>query len=87
MNVNMVAKKLKGILSEKKLNRLGRQTKFTRRERNINAFQMVVSMITALGDKQTTYLSEILRCFNQLTGQNIQYKPFHNQLSKPELAE
>ena len=46
---------------------------------------MVVSMITALGDKQTTYLSEILRCFNQLTGQNIQYKPFHNQLSKPEL--
>jgi DDE family transposase len=86
MNVNIVAKKLKGILSEKKLNRLGRQTAFTKRVRNINAFQMVISMVTALGDKQTRYLSEILRCFNQLTGQSIHYKPFHNQLSKPELA-
>ena len=41
---------------------------------------MVVSLVAALGDKKTIYLSEILRVYNQLTGQSIKYKPFHNQL-------
>jgi len=85
MNVNTVAKKLKAILSEKKLNRLGKQVGFTKRKRNVDSFQMVISLIAALGDKKTRYLSEILRYYNQLTEQNIKYKPFHNQLAKPEL--
>jgi len=87
MKLNIVTKKLKAILSEKKLNRLGKQVGFTKRRRNIDAFQMVISLIAALGDKQTRYLSEILRYYNQLTEQNIKYKPFHNQLVKPELVE
>ncbi|WP_165727385.1 IS4 family transposase [Pseudoalteromonas sp. 31A1] len=87
MNANIFINKLKSILSEKKLNRLGKQVAFTKRERNITAFHMVVSLVAALGDKKTIYLSEILRVYNQLTGQSIKYKPFHNQLVKPELAE
>jgi len=87
MNISIITKKLKLILSEKKLNRLGKETEFTKRERNINAFQLVTAMICALGDKNTEYLSDILRYFNRLTDQNIRYKPFHNRLAKPELAE
>jgi len=87
MNTSIFVNKLKHILSEKKLNHLGKQTEFTKRKRNVTAFHMVTSIIAALGEKKTTYLSEILRCYNQLTGQNMQYKPFHNQLAKPELAE
>jgi len=87
MNISIIPKKLKLILSKNKLNKLGKATGFTKRERNITTFQLVTAMICTLGDKKTDYLSDILRCFNQLTDQNVRYKPFHNQLSKPELAE
>ena len=40
-----------------------------------------------MGEKKTDYFAEILRYYNQLTGQNIQYKPFHNQITKPEFAD
>ncbi len=87
MNISTIPKKLKQILSKKKLNKLGKTTRFTKRERSIATFQLVTAMICTLGDKKTDYLSDILRCFNQLTDQNVRYKPFHNQLSKPALAE
>ena len=87
MNINIIIKKLKLVLSEKKLNRLGRETGFMQRERNVSAFQLVIAMIGALGEKDTRYLSDILRYFNRLTGQSVKYKPFHNQLSKIHLAE
>ena len=86
MNISTITKKLKLILSETKLNQLGKITGFTKRERNITAFQLVSSLICALGDRQTDYLSDILRVFNQLTKQTVQYKPFYNQLAKPALA-
>ncbi len=44
-------------------------------------------MITAMGDKETKHFSEIHRYFNQLTNKNVRYKPFHNQLAKPEFAQ
>ena len=86
MNITIIIKKLKQVLSEKKLNRLGKETGFTQRKRNVTAFQLVIAMICALGEKDTRYLSDILRYFNHLTGQGVKYKPFHNQLSKEALA-
>ena len=70
MNISIITKKLKLILSEKKLNKLGKETEFTQRERNVSAFQLVTAMICALGDKNTEYLSDILRYFNSLTRGN-----------------
>ena len=87
MDINIIPKKLKLILSKNKLNKLGKATGFTQRERNITTFQLVSAMIYALGEKNSVYLSDILRIFNQLTDQNVRYKPFHNLLSKPALAE
>ncbi len=87
MNITIIIKKLKQVLSEKKLNRLGKETGFTQRKRNVTAFQLVTAMIGALGEKDTRYLSDILRYFNHLTGQSVKYKPFHNQLCKEALAE
>jgi len=87
MKINTISKKLKQVLSETKLNKLGKQLDFTKRERNIKPFQLVTALICTLGDKHTDYLSDILRCFNRLTKQNVKYKPFHNQLSKPALAD
>lgn len=86
MDINTVIKKLKQVLNEKKLQQLGKSSGLIKRERNVTLFQLVIALICTLGGKETTYLSEILRMFNHLTRQRLQYKPFHNQLSKPELA-
>jgi len=45
MNINTIQKKLKLILSKTKLNKLGKETGFTKRERNITTFQLVTAMI------------------------------------------
>ena len=87
MKSTILSKKLKAVLSEKKLNKLGLQIGFAQRLRNIVPFQLIVSVIAALGDKETRYFSEIHRYFNQLTDQNVRYKPFHNQLAKPGFAQ
>lgn len=87
MKSNILSKKLKAVLSEKKLNKLGLQIGFAKRLRNIVPFQLVVSVIAALGEKETRHFSEIHRYFNQLTSKNVRYKPFHNQLAKPEFAQ
>ena len=65
MNISTIPKKLKLILSKSKLNQLGKVTDFTKIERNITTFQLVTSIICALGEKKTVYLSDILRSFNQ----------------------
>jgi len=62
----ILSKKLKAILGEKKLNKLGLQIGFAKRLRNIVPFQLIVSVIGALGDKETRHFSEIHRYFNQL---------------------
>ncbi len=79
LDINTIIKKLKLILSKNKLNQLGKSTGFTQRKRNVSAFQLIIAMICALGEKETRYLSDILRYFNYLTNQNVKYKPFHNQ--------
>ncbi|MCN4144227.1 MAG: hypothetical protein LC437_03885 [Thiohalomonas sp.] len=71
MNITIIIKKMKQVLSEKKLNRLGKETGFTQRQRNVTAFQLVIAMICALGEKDARYLSDILRYFNHLSGQTV----------------
>ena len=87
MKSTTLSKKLKVILSEKKLNKPGKNIGFSQRLRQIPPFQLIVSMITAMGDKETKHFSEIHRYFNQLTNKNVRYKPFHNQLAKPGFAQ
>ena len=87
MKSSTLSKKLKVVLSEKKLNKPGKNIGFSQRLRQIPPFQLIVSMITAMGDKETKHFSEIHRYFNQLTNKNLCYKPFHNQLAKPEFAQ
>ncbi len=59
MNINIITKKLKQVLSEKKLNLLEKETGFTQRKRNITESQLVIT-IYALGDKHARHLSDRL---------------------------
>jgi hypothetical protein len=51
------------------------KNRFFSRNRIIKPFKLVMSLITALH-----------RYFVKLTKKDVQYKPFRNQLSKPEFA-
>ena len=46
-----------------------------------------MSLITALGDKSVDTVTYLHRYFVKLTETDVQYKPFHNQLSKPEFVK
>ena len=60
-------------------------SKFCKRERTIKPFELVMSLITGLGDKSVDTLSDLHRYFVAITGTDVCYKPFYKQLSKPEL--
>ena len=68
MNISIIPKKLNLILSKNKLNKLGKATGFTKRERNITTFQLVTAMTCAFGEKNTIYLSDILKMCILRTG-------------------
>lgn len=81
------ANRLKKALNPQELMDLGRQVGFARRLRLVTPDRLVTAVITALSSQRTRYLADILRTFNALTGLSVQYKPFHNQLSKDEFAK
>ncbi|MFT6987937.1 MAG: hypothetical protein ACJAT7_003803 [Psychromonas sp.] len=46
-----------------------------------------MSLTTALGDKSVNTIADLHRYFVKLTETDVQYKPFHNQMNKPEFAQ
>jgi len=84
---NTELRQLTEVLNAFKINEIGKTSKFCERERLIKPFELVMSLITALGDKSVDTLTDLHRYFVKLTETDVQYKPFHNQLSKPEFVE
>lgn len=76
--------KITEVLNEFKINDIGKSTGFCSRQRTVKPFELVMSLLTALGDKTVDSISDLHRYFTGLTFSDVQYKPFHNQLSKPE---
>ena len=74
------------VLGELKINEIGKSVNFCNRKRIIKPFELVMSLITALGDKSVDTVADLHRYFVKLTETDVQYKPFHNQLSKPEFV-
>lgn len=87
MNNNIIRKQIKSVISEKKLNDLGKELKFTERKRDVCAFNMVNALIASSGDGNIHSLADISREFNSLTGNALAPKPFHNQLKKEALEK
>jgi len=84
---NTELKRLTEVLNEFKINEIGKRSKFCARQRVIKPFELVMSLITALGEKSVDALTDLHRYFVKLTETDVQYKPFHNQLSKPEFVD
>jgi len=87
MNNNIIRKQIKSVISENKLNRLGKELGFTKRKRDVCGFNMVNALIASAGDGNIHALADICREFNSLTGNTLDPKPFHNQLKKDALEK
>lgn len=84
---NKLARQLTQIFCGDNLNQLARKCRFMRRERKIEPFKLMLSIISTLGSGKIETLADLQRSYNFMAEENVAYKPFHNQLSKPEFSE
>ena len=66
------------VLNNLDINEIGKSSHFCARKRIIKPFELVMSLITALGDKSVNTVTDLHLYFVKLTQTDVQYKPFHN---------
>ncbi|MDP3937609.1 MAG: IS4 family transposase [Deltaproteobacteria bacterium] len=83
-HLNRFASAVKETLGWENLTARGRQSGHCRRLREVTPQRLVCALVEALGAQRVESVADCLRTLNAQTGLNIQYKPFHNRLVKPE---
>ena len=75
-------RRFKRVLRKDTVNALGRDVRFSQRERVITPYRLAMSLLSACATMRVESLADVQRCFNALFGVAVAYKPFHNQLAK-----
>jgi hypothetical protein len=78
-----VTKQFKRTFAEASLNELGKATRLCRREREATPYRLMLALVESFASGTLDSIADIHRAFNALCERQMQYKPFHNQLSKP----
>ncbi len=86
MNIIKIGRKLNAILNKTNISQLSRSTGFIKRLRELKPEYLIAALIQTLGSRDKANLADIHRCYGKLSGDNIEYKPFHNQLKKASLT-
>ncbi len=79
--------KFKRAIKEDDVNAIGREVRFSKRERVITPYRLAMSLLVSLSTTRVETFADIQRCFNALFGTGVAYKPFHNQLAKWRFAD
>ena len=82
-----IAKQMKRAFNEQALLQLGAETGQCRRQRKVTPYRLALSLIQSLGSGRVETIADLLREFNRMHGEDVQYKPFHNQLAKASFPE
>lgn len=85
--ITKIIKQMKQAMSEQELLKLGEETGQCRRQRKVTPMRLALSLIQSLGSGQVETIADLRRDFNRLHGEEVQYKPFHNQLAKRSFPE
>lgn len=85
--ITMGVEKFKQVFSENKLNTLGINLKFSQKLRKITPSRLGISLISLFAERKIETIADTHRGFNELNGEDVQYKPYHNQLAKKEFPE
>lgn len=86
-DISKITRQLTRIFEGNILNQLARKCRFLQRERKVEPYKLMLSMISALGSGKVESLADLHRSYNFLSGGGVAYKPFHNQLAKPAFAD
>ena len=84
--LNKITQQMTQVFQGNVLNQLARKSRFLQRERKLEPFMLLLSMISSLGSGKVETLADLQRSYNFLANASIAYKPFHNQLSKSTFA-
>lgn len=82
-----MAKALRAVFGRKQAEQCAREIGFVRRVRKLMPYALALALVSCLGCGKADWIADIHRAHNKLTKSKMQYKPFHNQLRKPEFAE
>lgn len=80
--ISNIAKQMKQAFNEQELLKLAEETGQCRRQRKVTPMRLSLSLIQSLGSGTVETIADLRRDFNRLYGEEVQYKPFHNQLAK-----
>jgi len=83
IEASTVSRQFKRSFDEGSLNELGKATRLCRRERDATPYRLMLTLVEAFATGTLDSIADIHRAFNALCDKQMQYKPFHNQLSKP----
>ena len=86
-HANVCASAIKRALSRIDVEALGKRTSFCKRRRKLTPLRALWTFVTAMACGTTKSLTDIVRLFTDLTGEDIAYKPFHDRLSVPGFPE
>ncbi|MGK0169898.1 MAG: hypothetical protein ACI9W2_001621, partial [Gammaproteobacteria bacterium] len=84
IEVSTATKQFKRTFCESRLNELGKAVRFCPRERTVTPFRLVMGLINVMSTPKVETIADVQRAFNALCETDVQYKPFRNQLSKPQ---
>lgn len=82
-----IANRLRRVFDEEAVDAAARSTVFMRRKREVTPLALIVACLSSLATGGTRWLADIQRTLNASLGTAVQYKPFHNQLSKEAFPE
>jgi hypothetical protein len=82
-----IANRLRRVFDEEAVDAAARTTGFMRRKRDITPLAPIAACLSSLSTGGTRWLADIQRTLNASLGTAVQYKPFHNQLSKEAFPE
>ena len=78
---------VKRALSRIDVETLAKASRFCKRRRKLTPLRALWTFVTAMACGTTNTLADIVRLFADLTGEEMQYKPFHDRLSVPGFPE
>jgi hypothetical protein len=85
--LRQISDKIQMVFCESDLNELGKELEFSRRERIITPFRLVMSLVESLACGKIETLADLHRNFNAFFEEKISYKAFYNQLSKEQFPQ
>ncbi len=84
LNINKMSKQFKQLFPKESINELGKKVYFCKRERDISPFRLALGLLETLACSKVETLADLQRSFNAICHTNVCYKPFYNQLAKPQ---